>query len=179
MNLPELYQQAVAHRIEHDCSAHPYEDYNRLFELVRQSQPKQILEIGTGIGFTAVVMATASSDAKIDTLEKDAEHAKLATKFIKNNNLSEKVTVHNVVAEDFLHTLTTQYDLIFFDGFQIHYEFLPHYERLLTYSGIMIIGNNHLTSKTSDRFFDELKDVTKWQIVEKFADTVVVKKVTN
>lgn len=179
MRLTELYQQAVAHRIEHDCSAYPYEDYTRLFNLVKESQPKRILEIGTGIGFTSVVMAIASPDAKIDTIEKDVEHAKLATGFINNNNLSKGISVHNVVAEEFLPTLSTQYDLIFFDGYQIHYEFLPHYERLLTQSGIMIIGNNHLTSKTSDQFFDELNDVTKWQILEKFADTVVVKKVTN
>lgn len=176
MNLKDLYKQAVAHRAEHDCSAHPYEEYEKLFNIVEQYQPKRILEIGAGVGFTAVVMSQASANARIDTIEKDPEHAQAAAKFITNQNLTERIKVYNVIAEEFLPTLDQQYDLIFFDGYQIHYEFLPHYERLLTASGILILGNNHLTSKTSDRFFDELTSSGKWKILEQFADTMVAQR---
>ncbi len=176
MDLNHLFSEAVTHRNEHDCSAYPYEDYNRLFDLVKESQPKRILEIGTGIGFTSVVMATASPAAMIDTIEKDSEHANLATDFIKANNLAKKIIVHNVIAEEFLPTLTTKYDLIFFDGYQIHYEFLPHYKRLLTRSGILILGNNHLSSKTSEQFFNELNQQSNWKIIEQFADTTVAER---
>lgn len=177
MTLDELYQKAVSHRTQHGCSAYPYEDYQKLSEIVAKHQPRQILEIGTGMGFTSVVMALASPAARIDTLEKDLEHIRTAQEFIALHQLSERITVHNVVAEEYLPTLNQQYDLIFFDGFQIHYEFLPHYERLLTPSGIIIVGNNHLTSKTSDQFFEEFTNNHNWKILERFADTTVAERI--
>lgn len=176
MNLSDLYQQAIRHQQEHNCSAHPYENYQKLFDYVTANRPNKILEIGTGIGFTSVVMALASDSAQIETLEKDSEHAQMAQDFITKQGLSDRIIIHNVIAEDFLVTLTGPYDLIFFDGFQIHYEFLPHYERLLHSGGILILGNNHLTSKTSDQFFTELAYKEKWQIVEQFSETTIAIK---
>ncbi|HMQ01888.1 MAG TPA: class I SAM-dependent methyltransferase [Candidatus Doudnabacteria bacterium] len=187
MDITSLFEFAVKHQRLHDCSALPYEEYQKLFEIVKHAQPKHVLEIGTGIGFTACVMALASPNAKIDTIEKDAEHARLARDFIKDcfaapaSRLAmtkpNRVVVHNVVAEEYLPTLQERYDLIFFDGFQIHYEFLPHYERLLTPSGILIVGNNHLSSKTSDQFFEGLSNSQVWKVVDKFEDTTVAQRI--
>ena len=53
---------------------------------------------------------------------------------------------------------------------------MSQYLRLLKVGGILILGNNHLTSKTSDQFFKELSNVANWQILEKFADTTIAKK---
>lgn len=178
MNLQSLFEQAVTHQQEHNCSAHPYENYQKLSDIITTYRPEKILEIGTGIGFTAVVMALASPQAMLDTIEKDVEHANFAQQFIKSQNLNQRIIIHNAVAEEFLPTLSVSYDLIFFDGYQIHYEFLPHYQRLLSSGGILIVGNNHLNSKTSDRFFTELKDEECWQSLAKFADTIVYKKVS-
>lgn len=172
-NLEQLYKQAVDHRNTHDCSAYPYEDYQKLFDITAKYQPKKILEVGTGIGFTAAVMALASPEAYIETIEKDQAHSKDAEKFIHEQNLSDRIIVRNEIAELSLPELGPGYDLIFFDGYQIHYEFLPHYERLLKSGGILVLGNNHLTSKTSDKFFEELKHSGKWNILEKFADTTI------
>lgn len=176
MNLEILFNLAVKHHEDHGCSAPPYENYEKLFQLVKNHRPKRVLEIGTGIGFTTVVIAEASQQSQIDTLEKDPEHASMAKDFIAKQGLNDRIEIHNVVAEEFLPTLTEQYDLIFFDGFQIHYEFLPHYERLLTRSGILVVGNNHLTSKTSDRFFQELNNPSNWRILEQFRDTIVAER---
>lgn len=172
-NLEDLYKRAVEHRNSHDCSAYPYEDYQKLFDLVKNIQPDKILEIGTGIGFTAVVMALASPLAKIETIEKDQTHCNDAVKFISDNNLSDRIILRNEIAELLLPELDESYDLIFFDGYQIHYEFLPHYERLLKTGGVLILGNNHLSSKTSDKFFAELEQSGKWEIEDKFADTTI------
>lgn len=172
-NLEELYKQAIDHRNAHDCSAYPYEDYQKLFDIIAKYQPKKILEVGTGIGFTAAVMALASPEACIETIEKDQAHSKYAEKFIHEQNLSDRIIVRNEIAELLLPELEPGYDLIFFDGYQIHYEFLPHYERLLKPGSVLILGNNHLTSKTSDKFFEELEHSGKWDVLEKFADTTI------
>jgi predicted O-methyltransferase YrrM len=121
-------------------------------------------------------MALASPEAYIETIEKDQTHSKDAEKFIHEQNLSDRIIVRNEIAELLLPELEPGYDLIFFDGYQIHYEFLPHYERLLKPGGVLILGNNHLTSKTSDKFFEELEHSGKWDILEKFADTMITIK---
>ena len=175
-DLEQLYNQAVEHRNSHDCSAYPYEDYQKLFDLVVEHKPNEILEIGTGIGFTAVVMALANPIANIETIEKDQAHSKQAKIFIESNNLSDRIIVRNEIAELLLPELPKNYDLIFFDGFQIHYEFLPHYQRLLNPRGILVLGNNHLTSKTSDQFFEQLNDSQYWETIDKYNDTTIAIK---
>lgn len=179
MNLEKLYRQALSHREIHDCGASPYESYQKLYDLVLEYKPNNILEIGTGIGFSSVIMSLAAAKAHIDSIEKDPEHYQISKDFVESAGLNQKILLHNVVAEDFLPTLTTTYDLIFFDGFQIHYEFLPQYERLLKAGGVLILGNNHLASRTSTQFFHEFVKSEKWKILEQFADTTVAKRTTN
>lgn len=177
MNLETFFQKAIDHRHAHDCSAYPYEQGEKLVEYVKKYSPKEILEIGTGVGYTAAIVGLAAPEARILTIEKDLEHAQLAAEFIKNAGAGENVTVTNELAEQYLSKLDSQYDFIFFDGFQIHYEFLFHYERLLKPGGILFLANNHLKSKTSTQFFEELSNPTKWSIIERFEDTTIAKKV--
>ena len=176
MDLKKLFEYAVAHRNEHDCSAYPYEDYERLVEAVNKFGAKKILEIGTGMGFTAAAMALQNPSIKIDTLEKDPEHATLAKQFLEGQGAGKQVKVINGVAEEVLSTFQSGYDLIFFDGYQIHYEFLPHYLRLLKPGGILFLANNHLQSKTSEQFFSKLNRSSDWKILEQFADTTVAER---
>lgn len=181
MNYESLFNQAVQHRSDHDCSAYPYEEYKKLVEVVQQYKPQSILEIGTGMGFTAAVMALSSPQAHIDTIEKDGKHVEVAKKFLRNTLsdavFEKQINIVNDSAETALINLNSGYDLIFFDGYQIHYEFLPHYERLLKPEGILFLANNHLKSKTSDKFFEELEHSGKWVILEKFADTTIAQKI--
>lgn len=176
-NFKHLFDAAIAHRNEHDCSAYPYEDYEKLVTLVEKSNPSKILEIGTGMGFTATVMALANPNAHVDTVEKDPEHIESATQFFLDNQVSGQITAINEVAETAFSNLAGPYDLIFFDGYQIHYEFLPHYERLLKPHGILFLANNHLKSKTSDQFFESLEHSGNWEILEQFKDTTIAKRI--
>lgn len=180
--IQRLYKAAEKHLEEHQCSAHPYKHGEKLVEMVQQQNAKKILEIGAGIGYTAALIASANPNARIDTLEKDPVHAQMIRKFIKDNTPKDKtiwdrVSVINDFAETVLPMMQTQYDFIFFDGYQIHYEFLPQYKRLLKHSGILFLANNHLKSKTSDKFFEELADTKTWKILEQFDDTTIAQRV--
>lgn len=177
MDLNNIFDLANEHRTEHNCSAYPYENFFKLFDLVAQCKPKNILEIGTGIGFSAVVMAFAEPSANIDTIEKDAQHALLARQLIEKLQLHFRIKVYHDIAEILLPELQNQYDFIFFDGFQIHYEFLPQYERLLKLDGILVLANTHLNSKTSEQFFEQLRSPSSWQLLERFDDTMVLRKI--
>ncbi len=179
MDIKQLFEQAKAHQQEHGCSAHPYENGEKLVAVVNKYHSKRILEIGTGCGYTAAIMALASPGIYIDTLEKDFEHAQYATDFIGQVGVKDRVKIIVAQAEEFLPNLTEPYDLIFFDGYQIHYEFLTQYERLVKDGGILFLANNHLKSKTSDRFFDELLGSPKWKILDRYADTTILLKVQS
>lgn len=175
--MTNLFIKAVEHRTEHDCSAYPYEEYEKLIEYVKKYSPKKILEVGTGMGFTAIIMAQASPESHIDTIEKDPEHCAVAKQLAESNNVSDRVNVINDQAEDEFEKLDPEsYDFIFFDGYQIHYQFLPHYERLLKSEGVLFLANNHLKSRTSDKFFEELNNSGKWKQLDGFADTTIVLK---
>jgi predicted O-methyltransferase YrrM len=174
--IPGLYEMALQHLLDHGCSAHPYQEYEKLIEAVNFYAPRKVLEIGAGIGFTAAAMLLSNRDIYVDTFEKDSVHAKLARKLLNELGFWQRSAVINDSAEIALPLLQTKYDFIFFDGFQIHYEFLPQYKRLLNREGILFLANNHLKSKTSDRFFAELADATTWKIIDQFADTTVAQR---
>jgi predicted O-methyltransferase YrrM len=177
MDIQNLFKHAVDHRNEHDCSAYPYENGEKLIQAVKDSNAKAILEIGTGCGYTATIMALVSRDIRIDTIEKDAYHAQMAKEFASNCGVINQIKIITEAAEEYLPTIEKQYDLIFFDGYQIHYEFLPHYDRLLKLGGILFLANNHLQSRTSNKFFENLNNRELWEIKENFADTTVAVKV--
>lgn len=176
LDIPKLYSSALKHVADHQCSAHPYAQGEKLVEYIIAQEPKKILEIGTGVGYTTVLMALAYPHAKIDTIEKDPNHAQTARKYFKDKKVSDRISIVNDFAETVMPLMQTSYDFIFFDGYQIHYEFLPQYKRLLKRGGILFLANNHLKSKTSDHFFEELNDPKTWQIVEQFEDTTIAKR---
>ena len=179
MKIDNLYKIALEHRSEHNCSAPPYENGIKLIDAVIEYKPNRILEIGTGIGYTTVIMALAAPTAHIDTLEKDPEHAQIADDFIRKQNVQNQIQIINQSAEDFFEQTNKHYDFIFFDGFQIHLQFLAHYERLLKPGGILFLANNHLKSRTSEQFFQGLQDETKWKILDQFADTTIVLRMSH
>jgi predicted O-methyltransferase YrrM len=174
--IAELMKVAQDHMIDHGCSAHPYAYGEKLWKLVETEHPRHILEIGTGIGYSTSIMAMAAPSANIVTLERDMSHADMAGELFAGQNLDDRISTVNGIAEEVLPTIENGFDCIFFDAYGIHYEFLPQYQRLLIPGGLLIVANNHLNSKTSERFFAELQNGEYWNILEKFGDTTVARK---
>lgn len=176
LEIAALYMEALNHMDVHHCSAKPYEYGQRLYDLAVEEKSKSILEIGTGIGYTTVLLATARPGARIQTIERNREHVEAATKFFAHHLENNTIKIIEGIAEEILPKLSGPYDFIFFDGFGIHYEFLPQYQRLLLPGGLAVIANNHLKSKTSDKFFHELHHSSAWKIIEQYGDTTVARK---
>ncbi len=110
-----------------------------LLQIIKIKKPKRILEIGTAIGFSAIMMAN-NSDAIIDTLEKNSEMADLANKNILKANLDKRINVHNIDA--LLFETEFKYDLIFIDAAKTKYiEYFTKFEEKLNQNGIIICDN--------------------------------------
>ncbi len=87
---------------------------------------RDILEIGTAVGYSAINMASIRWDITIDTLEVDEQMYRQAVANIANENLSERITVHFGDASNF--ETKKKYDLIFVDAAKSQYRrYLEHF----------------------------------------------------
>lgn len=78
--------------------------------------PQRILEIGTAIGYSALMMAEKFPKAEIDTLEIDETRHTMAETVMRRAGVSERVRCHLGDAADVLKTLKGPYDFLYLDG---------------------------------------------------------------
>ena len=111
-----------------------------LCNYIKENNIKNILEIGTAIGYSAIRMASVSGDIHITTIERDELRLKEAIKNIKKFNLEERI---NIIFGDALETeVTGEFDLIFIDASKGHStDFFNRYEKYLTKDGTIITDN--------------------------------------
>ena len=111
--------------------------------LLTLGQPKQILEVGTAIGFSALFMSEyAPDDCHITTIEKYEKRIPLARENFRKSGREHMFTLLEGDAAAILPTLTGQFDLIFMDAAKGQYlHFLPDVLRLLAQGGILISDN--------------------------------------
>ena len=121
----------------------PHETVVFLNLLLGQLKPKQILEIGTAIGFSSSLMAQHVGEkgqvTTIDRYEKMFQEAKVN---YEAQGITDKVTLLEGDAADILPTLEGPYDLIFMDSAKSkYYDFLPECMRLLKVGGMLIVDD--------------------------------------
>ena len=113
---------------------------NFLINYINENNVKNILEIGTAIGYSAIKMASANDKVKITTIEKDDERYMQALKNIKDFNLEKRITLVRADALDI--ELTDKYDLIFIDAAKGQYiKFFEKYKKNLNKNGAIISDN--------------------------------------
>ena len=113
-----------------------------LFDTVSRLQPKRILEIGTAIGYSGIIMLTASKSAILNTVELDENVANLARQNFSEANLSGRVNLFVGDAREIVPRLTGMYDFIFLDGPKGQYlTFLPYLTDVLTTGGTLFCDN--------------------------------------
>ena len=121
--------------------------------LVRMLRPRNILEIGTFTGYSALCMAAGlEEDGVLDTVEVDDELEEFAASFFRRSPHGQKIRQHIGSALDIVPTLGYTFDLVFIDGDKREY---PDYYRMLmgdggskvlVHSGSILIADNILWS---------------------------------
>lgn len=114
----------------------------RFLELIiKMSNAKNILEIGSAIGYSSIIMSRAN-DANVTTIELSEEMARLAKENIEKANLSDKITLILGDAKEELNKISGKFDVIFIDAAKGQYMgFFEHCRRLLRVGGIIISDN--------------------------------------
>lgn len=116
---------------------------NLMKVLLAMKKPMKILEVGTAIGFSALLMAEYSpKECHITTIEKYEKRIPIARDNFKKYGRENQITLIEGDAIDVLKSLDDTYDLIFMDAAKGQYiNFLPDILRLLAKDGILLSDN--------------------------------------
>ena len=109
---------------------------------VRLSRPRRILEIGTAIGYSGIVMLQAAPNAELYTVEMDEDRIEIAKRFFAEAGVLPRVTLYCGDSTQIVPNLRGQFDFVFLDGPKAQYgEYLPFLCRSLAPGGILFCDN--------------------------------------
>lgn len=128
---------------ENEVPIIPHETVVFLQFLLGQIKPKQILEIGTALGFSSSLMAQyVGEEGHVTTIDRFDVMIRKAKATYERLGLQDKVTLLEGQAADILPTLAGPYDFIFMDSAKSKYiEFLPECLRLLKKGGVLMVDD--------------------------------------
>ena len=111
--------------------------------LLLSLRPLNILEVGTAVGFSALLMSEyAPQGCRITTIENYEKRIPIARENFKKAGKEDVITLLEGDAADILKDLDDRYDLIFMDAAKGQYiHFLPEILRLLRTGGVLLSDN--------------------------------------
>ncbi len=116
---------------------------NLLKLLLAMNRPKRILEVGTAVGFSALLMEYYNPTAcKITTIENYAKRIPIARENFVRAGKQNVIELLEGDAAEVMKVLTEPYDFIFMDAAKGQYiHFLPEVLRLLAPGGVLVSDN--------------------------------------
>ena len=114
-----------------------------LITMLRLKKPRRVLEIGSAVGYSAILMADNLPDeSRIITVERYKKHADIAVDNIFKAGYEGKIRLIEGEAAEVLHWLDGTFDFVFLDAAKGQYiEFLPDILRLLENGGVLFSDN--------------------------------------
>ncbi len=155
------------------------EGINFLNQIIKLSNVKNILEIGTAIGYSAISMAL-KNNVRVTSIEKSKEMYQKAKKNIKEALLEEKISLINKDALELDEKKLGMFDLIFIDAAKAQsIKFFNKYKTILNETGIIITDNllfhDLVNQEVKDRNLRQLlrkiDNFNKFVVLEKDFDT--------
>ena len=135
-----------------------------LADVVRNNGIKRVLELGTCIGYSAILMAKdLPVDGKVVTIEIDPHSAELARDNIEKAGLTAKVEITIGDAATVLPALQDEFDMIFLDT--AHHDLLGYLrecERMLRKGGVVFTDNVKMFAYGMRDFLDYMRNSGKY-----------------
>ena len=141
-----------------------------IMKLIKKQNIKNILEIGSAIGYSSILMASVAPDVHVTTIERDQPRYMECLKNIKKAHFEDKVDVYFQDALD-INLVDVSYDLIFIDAAKGQYtNFFEKFKYFLDKGGIIICDNikfhgyvgskDNIESKNLRQLVGKLEDFT-------------------
>ena len=150
--------------------------------IIKISKIKNVLEIGTFTGLSALSIALAlPDDGKLVALDKDEGTNKIALDFFKKANLDNKIQTIVKPALDSLDELkNTKFDMVFIDADKMNYK--EYYERslkLLDKGGLIIVDNVLWHGEVADednldKYTIKIRDFNTYVANDKRVEQIIV-----
>ena len=111
-----------------------------LCEFIKENNIKNILEIGSAIGYSSIMMARLNNDIRVTTIERDKDRYEIAISNIKKYNLEDRI---NIIYGDACDVeVEGNYDLIFIDAAKgKNTYFFNKFKNNLNKDGVIITDN--------------------------------------
>ena len=137
--LEELEQYAIRERVP--IIRREMQSFIKMFLAV--NRPKRILEVGTAIGFSTLLMCEyGRPDLHITTIENYEKRIPIAKANFERAGKKEQITLLEGDATEILPQLEGQFDMIFMDAAKGQYiNFMPQVLRLLKTGGVLVSDN--------------------------------------
>jgi predicted O-methyltransferase YrrM len=135
----EIAREAVASRVP----VMRRETASLIKTLLTMKQPRHILEVGTAVGYSALVMAeNTAADCHITTIEKYGKRIPVARENFRRAGMEDRITLLEGDGLELVGRLPGPFDFIFMDAAKAQYiRFLPDMLRLLPPGGVMVSDN--------------------------------------
>ncbi len=113
---------------------------NYLAKYIEKNKVKKVLEIGTAIGYSAILMALVNDSVEITSIERDEKRYLEAVKNVKKMGLEKRI---NLIYKDAMDVvLKEKFDLIFIDAAKAqNIRFFEKFEKNLEHDGTIITDN--------------------------------------
>ena len=152
----DYYSKSVEHRDQHKCGGYPYADGDLLNQIVRLTQTRSVLEIGTAIGYSAYCFAYCNN-VSVVTIDMVEQHREIAENNWRDLDVANQIEMITGNSQDVLPTLNQNFDIVFFDGFAPNPNEVNQYCRLVGESGLLIT-TNHSWNKSTPEFIQEIEN---------------------
>ncbi|MFD1927352.1 O-methyltransferase [Sporosarcina siberiensis] len=158
-----------------------------LIGLLRIQKPKQILEIGSAIGYSAIRIATALTETNVLTIERDVERYAKAVENIAESGLTKRIQIieADALEIDLDKAYIETFDALFIDAAKGQYQrFFEKYTPFLNSNGViycdnifmhgMVLREDADVPKRSRTMIRKLKEFTRWVMSHPEYDSVLL-----
>ena len=150
--------------------------------IIKISNIKNVLEIGTFTGLSALSISLALPDeGKLITLDKNEETNKIALDFFKKANQDHKIqTIIKPALESFKELKNNKFDMVFIDADKMNYK--EYYEKslkLLSKGGLIIIDNvlwhgEVADEKNNDKYTINIREFNEFVSKDKRVEQIII-----
>lgn len=147
---------------------------NLLKLIINVNKPKKILELGTAIGYSSILMCkSANNNCNITTIERDTDMIITAKENILKAGLEKKINIIEGECLEILKNMDDSFDIIFIDAGKGHYNhFLPYCLKMLNSNGIIVADNVLFRGMVASKELLIRRKITIVKRMQKYLDMV-------
>ena len=162
------YEKIEADALARNIPVMQREGLEFMIEIFKHHNCHCCLEIGSAIGYSAMMLVSNINNFKVETIELNDERYFEAINNIKDNNLQEKIIIHHDDALEFdcNSLVLKKYDCLFIDAAKAQYQkFFEKYIGLIKEDGVCIVDNLDFHGMIFD--IENIKNRNTKQLVKK------------